>query len=160
MDNADQLSRRALLVATSSATLAAVLLGPRGTTASAQTATTGARGAAGSTGTTPVGAATALISLTATASGRFSRVRAVDDDTRLYLTYPAAAGNLTGQQVTAPGYYGLDFAAYPAGQQAAQYLQDLFDNTPFGYLGFYFTTTGHPAQTGSWTGKAVGLLRS
>jgi hypothetical protein len=144
MDNAGQLSRRTLLVATGSATLAAVLAGQRHATAS--------------THASPASTGTALISLSSAASGEFSRVRAVDDDTRLYLSYPAAAGNLIGQQVTAPGYYGLDFSAYPAGQHAAQYLQDLFDNTPFGYLGFYFKTTGHPATTGSWSGKAAGLL--
>jgi Domain of unknown function (DUF1906) len=141
MDNA-QLSRRALLVVTGSAALATVLAS-RQVTAAASTQA-------------PNSAPVPLISLTSQASGTFKRVRAVDDDTRLYLSYPGAAGMLTGQRVTAPGYYGLHFTAYPAGHHADQYLQDLFDNTPLGYLGFYFKTIGHPG--GSWAGKATGLL--
>lgn len=165
MKNADPLSRRTLLLGTGGATLAAVLAVPRNAAAGPRNAAAGTRAtparilaAPAKQAVVPTSTATALIALTSTASGAFSRVRAVDDDTRLYLSYPTAAGRITGQQVTAPGHYGLDFSAYPAGEHAAQYLQDLFDNTPFAYLGFYFETTGHPASTGAWTGKATALL--
>ena len=148
-DGAPWLSRRSLLMATGSATLSTVLTG-RGNPAAAK-----ARRAAAAS-KTAASTAIPLASLTAAATGKFRRVRAVDDDTRLNLLYPSSVGTLTGQKVTAPGFYGLDFSAYPAGQHAEQYLQDLFDNTPFSYLGFYFKTTDHPG--GSWTGKAAGLL--
>ena len=101
-------------------------------------------------------AAANLINVSAAPSGQFTKVRVGDDDTRLILTYPAAEGAISAQEVPAPGYYGLDFSAYPAGTEAASQLQDLFDNTPFSYLGFYFKTTGHPG--GSWHGKAQALL--
>jgi hypothetical protein len=150
--NNPQLSRRALLTATGTITAAALLAGKR--TAAASTAAP-ASTAAG-TSAAAAAAAVSLITLTAKPAGKFARVRAVDDDTRLYLTYPSAAGPVTGRLVTAPAYYGLDIADYPADANAAQHLQDLFDNTPFGYLGFYFKTTGHPGN--QWTGKSADLL--
>jgi len=140
MDNA-QLSRRALLAATGTVTLATFLAGRR-------TAVASTRAMAAT-------AAVPLIALTAPPAGRFTRVRCVDDDTRLYLTYPTAAGQLIGAKVAAPAFYGVDFIAYPDSQHPAKCLQDLFDNTPFGFLGFYFKTTGHPGN--SWTGKSAAL---
>jgi Domain of unknown function (DUF1906) len=140
MDNA-QLSRRALLAATGTVTLATFLAGRRTAVAS--------------TRTTAAAATVPLIALTAPPAGKFTRVRCVDDDTRLYLTYPTTAGQLTGAQVAAPAFYGVDFIAYPDSQHPAKCLQDLFDNTPFGFLGFYFKTTGHPGN--SWTGKSAAL---
>ncbi len=140
MDNA-QLSRRAVLAATSTVTLATFLAGRR-------TAVASTRAMAAT-------AAVPLIALTAPPAGTFARVRCVDDDTRLYLTYPAAAGQLIGAKVAAPAFYGVDFSDYPVSQHAAKYLQDLFDNTPFGTLGFYFKTAGHPGN--NWTGKSASL---
>lgn len=105
----------------------------------------------------PAAPATAeLIKVSDAPLGQFTKVRVGDDDTRLVLGYPTAAGVISAQQVPAPGYYGLDFTAYPSGNEAAVHLQDLFDNTPFSYLGFYFKTTGHPGD--SWHGKAQALL--
>ena len=145
------LSRRSVLIATGCAAVSTALTGP-GSSAAAS-----ARQAAASAPKAAAGSVIQIASLTAAITGSFRRVRAVDDDTRLNLLYPSGTGTLTGQKVAAPGFYGLDFTAYPAGPHAEQYLQDLFDNTPFGYLGFYFKTTGgHPG--GSWTGKATGLL--
>src|SRR5262245_18719787 len=113
MDNA-QMSRRALLGATGTVTLATFLDGRWTAVASTR--------AMAATATIP------LIALTAPPAGTFTRVRCVDDDTRLYLTYPAAAGQLMGEKVAAPAFYGVDFSAYPVKQHAARNLQDLFDN--------------------------------
>ena len=89
-------------------------------------------------------------------AGAFRRVRVLDDDHRLTPAYPADDGTVTGTVLAAPGFYGLDFKDYPSGGLAAQHLQDLFDNTPFTFLGFYFPTVGHPSTT--WSGHAAELL--
>ena len=104
MDNA-QLSRRAMLAATGTVTLATFLAGRR-------TAVASTRAMAAT-------AAVPLIALTAPPAGRFTRVRCVDDDTRLYLTYPTAAGQLIGAKVAAPAFYGVDFSDYMARVSAA-----------------------------------------
>ena len=103
-----------------------------------------------------VAPARTLISLTAAASGTFERVRTGDDDTRLDLSYPSGAGVLTGQEATAPGFYGLDFTAYPAGQHAEQYLQDLLNAVRLPRVLLHNHRAS--AKKGSWSGKAAGLL--
>jgi Domain of unknown function (DUF1906) len=100
--------------------------------------------------------AVGIIRVAGKPQGTFAKVRCADDDTRLVLAYPSAAGTITAAITAAPAYYGLDFSAYPSGANAARDLQDLFDNTPFSYIGFYFPTTGHPGK--SWQGKAQQLL--
>jgi hypothetical protein len=58
----------------------------------------------------------------------------------LHLLYPApqgSAGAIAGSQVGAPAFYGADFASYPPGATADSLMQQLFENTPLGILGFY-----------------------
>ncbi len=105
----------------------------------------------------PTSATMGVLRLGSAPTDAFTRVRVTDDDTRLNLSYPAAAGTVTGTIEAAPAYYGVDFNAYPPGKDAPALLQDLFDNTPLAYLGYYFQTAGgHPDD--SWAGKIQDLL--
>jgi hypothetical protein len=92
------------------------------------------------------------IALSTAQPNQFTKIRVADDNTRLVLNYPAVAGVISAQIVQAPACYGVDFKDY----SSAQLLQDLFDNTPFSFLGFYFQTNGHPGR--SWLGHAQDLL--
>lgn len=96
-------------------------------------------------------------------SGAFTRVRAVNDDTRLVLTYPAFGvprGRVDGAVEPAPAAYGYDQGAFPAragGRTGLQQLQDLFENTPLAYLGFYLgKAPNYPGH--SWMNWAPQLL--